>query len=175
GELVAAYLGGDAAAQDYMESVDRQRAAFPGFNLLVGDAGGVHFVSSREGVRPALPPGVYGLSNASLDSPWPKVEAGKRRVREALARASGPHRLTQDLLPPLADRELAADDPLPQTRTSHAREKRRSSAFIVAPEYGTRASTVLLVDREGEVHFRERSFGAGGEMAEDRRYRFVAG
>ena len=112
------------------------------------------------------------MSNRFLDSPWPKVEHGKSVLRAALAESTGPDRLIEDLLALLADRRIAGDASLPDTGVSRDWERLLSAAFIVAPNYGTRASTVLLIDREGGVHFRERSFGEGGELVEDRRYRF---
>jgi uncharacterized protein with NRDE domain len=120
-----------------------------------------------------LAAGVYGLSNHLLDSPWPKVERGKRALREALAQGAKPDRLIEKLLAALSDRSIADERLLPSTGISKDWEKALSAAFIGAPGYGTRASTVLLVDTEGEVHFRERSFGESGELTEDRRYRFA--
>ena len=119
-----------------------------------------------------LAPGIYGLSNRFLDSPWPKVERGKQALRAALAAAVGPDRLIENLLALLGDRGIADEASLPDTGVSRDWERLLSAAFIVAPNYGTRASTVLVVDSEGGVYFRERSFGEGGELVEDRRYRF---
>lgn len=172
GELVAGFLRGPETAEDYAASIAKHSHEYHGFNLLVGDAAGLHYLSNRDDSSMMLAPGFYGLSNRFLDSPWPKVERGKRALRAALAEPAGPDRLIENLLALLADRSTADDAALPSTGVSHDWERLLSAAFIVAPNYGTRASTVLLIDREGGVHFRERSFGEGGELIEDRRYRF---
>jgi uncharacterized protein with NRDE domain len=172
GELVAAYLLESVPPQTYMSSVQRIADAYAGFNLLAGDRNGLHYLSSKEDGPMMLAPGIYGLSNGVLDTPWPKVERGKIALREALADGAGPDRLIATLLAALSDRSMAEDHALPTTGISPDWEKRLSAAFIGAPGYGTRASTVLVVAQDGEVHFRERSFGAQGAMIEDRRFRF---
>ena len=173
GQLVAGYLSGSARAQSYVTSINPAAHEYHGFNLLAGDSAGVHYLSNKEDGPLMLVPGVYGLSNHFLDSSWPKVERGRRVLREALAGNAEPDRLIETLLAALADRSIADERELPNTGISSDWEKLLSAAFINAPGYGTRASTVMLMDHEGEVHFRERSFGMDGELIEDRRYRFA--
>jgi uncharacterized protein with NRDE domain len=173
GELVAAYLIESVSPQAYVGSVGRSAGAYAAFNLLAGDRSGLHYLSNREDTPMMLATGIYGLSNGVLDTPWPKVERGKIALREALAETAGPERLIETLLGSLSDRAVAEDHALPSTGIATDREKRLSAAFIGAPGYGTRASTVLLITQEGEVHFRERSFGGQGEIIEDRRFRFA--
>ena len=171
GELVARYLLEGSSAASYAAAVASAGAEYHGFNLLVGDAEGVHYVSNR-GARPrALEAGIYGLSNHLLDTPWPKVERGKREMEALLG--GNPEDPTEPLLALLADRRPAAADVLPETGISRDWEKLLSSAFIVAPGYGTRASSVLLIDHSGEAILRERSFGASAELLEDRRFHFT--
>lgn len=173
GALVADYLAGPFKAQAYVADVEPDQHAYPGFNLLTGDNESLHYLSNKDAGPMMLAPGIYGLSNHLLDSPWPKVELGKRALAESLAAADEPDRLIETLLAALGNRSLAEDQALPSTGISRDWEKRLSAAFIEAPHYGTRASTVLLIDREGEAHFRERSYGERGELIEDRRYRFT--
>ena len=173
GGLVAGYLSGSARAQAYVASMEQCAHEYQGFNLLVGDSAGVHYLSNKDDGPMMLAPGVYGLSNHLLDSSWPKVERGKLALREALAGTAKPDRLIETLLTALSDRSIAEERALPSTGISRDWEKLLSAAFIGAPGYGTRASTVLLIDHDGEVHFRERSFGERGELLEDRRYRFA--
>ncbi|HYJ18119.1 MAG TPA: NRDE family protein, partial [Burkholderiales bacterium] len=116
-------------------------------------------------------------SNHQLDTAWPKVERGRRRLAALLApggKDPDAEYLEEGLLALLADRELAEDRLLPQTGIGPEWEKKLSAAFIVAPGYGTRASTVLLIGADGEVRFRERSFGENGALLEDRMFRFAA-
>jgi uncharacterized protein with NRDE domain len=173
GGLVAGYIRGSTGAQAYVASMEHSAHEYHGFNLLAGDGAGVHYLSNKDDGPMMLAPGVYGLSNHLLDSSWPKVERGKLALREALAETAKPDRLIETLLAALSDRSIAEARALPSTGISKDWEKRLSAAFIGAPGYGTRASTVLLIDHDVEVHFRERSFGERGELIEDRRYRFV--
>ncbi|HVY05116.1 MAG TPA: NRDE family protein [Burkholderiales bacterium] len=174
GDLVARYLCGTTPASDYVAATSARAGEYHGFNLLAGDVHGLHYLSNHDGGAIKLAPGIYGLSNRLLDTPWPKVERGKSGLRDALAGNVGADRLTEDLLAMLADRRVADEAQLPSTGISRDWEKRLSAPFIVAPGYGTRASSVLLMDQEGEISFRERSFGEGGVLLEDRRYRFAA-
>jgi uncharacterized protein with NRDE domain len=173
GALVSGYLRGSARAQAYVASVEHSAHEYHGFNLLAGDSAGVHYLSNKNDGPMMLASGIYGLSNHLLDSSWQKVQRGKLALREALAEAANPDRLIETILAALSDRSMAEEGALPSTGIAKDWEKLLSAAFIGAPGYGTRASTVLLVDHGGEVHFRERSFGEHGELIEDRRYRFA--
>jgi uncharacterized protein with NRDE domain len=171
GELVANYLIDSAAPQAYVGLVQQVADDYPGFNLLVGDRQVLHYLSNKEDGPMMLAPGIYGLSNGPLDIPWPKVERGKTALRATLD--AGPEKLTTVLMAMLADRSIVEDHALPQTGVGRDWERRLSASFISAPGYGTRASTVLMIDHEGEVHFHERSFGEQGELVQDRSYRFA--
>ena len=155
GRLVADYLLGGSAAEDYAGDLLSRAQAFNGFNLLVGDADGVVWLSNRSEEMRRLEAGVYGLSNHLLDTPWPKVVRGKEDLRRALG---GPEdALEAALFASLALRDPAPDAQLPSTGIEMQRERALSAAFIVSPEYGTRASTVLLVSHDGDVRFTERT------------------
>jgi len=171
GELVARYLLEHSSAASYAAAVINEAAEYHGFNLLVGDTEGVHYVSNRGALPQALEPGIYGLSNHLLDTPWPKVERGKREL--AALFGGNPEDPSELLLALLADRKHAADDALPETGVNREWEKLLSSAFIRAPGYGTRASSVLMIEPGGGAILHERSFGPGAELLEDRRFRFA--
>jgi uncharacterized protein with NRDE domain len=109
-----------------------------------------------------LSPGVYGLSNHLLDTPWPKVSAAKTAFG-AVLNADGT-RLTEELFALLANPEPASDEQLPSTGIPPEWERLLSSAFITSADYGTRSSTVVLIGRDGRINFAERSFGPGGVM-----------
>ena len=106
---------------------------------------------------PRLPGGVYGLSNAALDTPWPKLLKARAALAEWLAE---PH--PQALLELLADAAPAADSQLPDTGVGLATERLLSSVFIASPSYGTRASSVVRVHADGTREMIERSFGPSG-------------
>ena len=162
--LVANFLLGSAAPADDLAILTADAERYNGFNLLAGKFSGITesdallLFSSRDrtAVR-AVPPGFHGLSNAFLDTPWPKVVAAKTNLQRLLASTQSDARcLTGHLLDLLDDRSVAPDDALPDTGLEIARERALSAVFIRAPGYGTRASTVLIVDRRGRVAFTER-------------------
>jgi uncharacterized protein with NRDE domain len=155
GWLVRDFLQGGAAPQSFIERLTPQFPAYAGFNLLLGDGRDVWYVSNRDATALHLPPGLYGLSNGRLDTPWPKVERGKAGLADLLTAPSverGFHLL--------ADCDIFPDHHLPDTGISLEWERTLSAAFIVAPQhaYGTRSSTVLLQSACGETLLAERSF-----------------
>ncbi|HEX6278616.1 MAG TPA: NRDE family protein, partial [Pyrinomonadaceae bacterium] len=108
----------------------------------------------RSGSISALDPGIYGLSNHLLDTPWPKVAKGKSRLTEILANGGK----NQEMFHLLADRTLADDADLPDTGIGYEKEKFLSAIFIETPIYGTRCSTVVTADANGKFEFEERVF-----------------
>lgn len=164
GALVADFLQGAEGAEAYALALAARAGEYNGFNLLVGDDDGLFYLSNRApGVR-RLEPGIYGLSNHLLDTPWPKVVRARRAMAEALAAvgqtANGWH---SGLWEMLGDRVVAADDDLPDTGVGATFERMLSPPFIRSDAYGTRASTVLTVSSEGAVHLAERSIRPGEE------------
>lgn len=169
GALVADFLRGDVPPEAYLRSIAHARYA--GFNLVVGDLGGAWYMSQKSGVPERLGPGVYGVSNARLDTPWPKVERGKAGLRALLAR---PEIGADALLDLLADPTRAADDALPDTGVGLELERALSPLFIAMPGYGTRSSTALRVEVGGAASLREATVrpGAPPEVVE---FAFTAG
>ncbi len=173
GRLVSDFLTMEIPPGDYLKHVEREADRFNGFNLMVGDTRELLYFSNREGRQRTLKPGIYGLSNHLLDSPWPKVTSGKSALG-ALVQRGGPG-LTAELFALLSDRRQAADELLPETGIGHEWERLLSAAFISSEEYGTRSSTVVLVGRDGWVDFTERSFGPRGKSGEQVRFEFATG
>lgn len=159
GELVAAFLKGEQTVEAYLAQVASRADQYSGFNLLIGDDHALGYVNAREAAPRLLEAGVYGLSNAQLDTPWPKLVKARSRL-EGLLEKPNP----EQLLALLADDEPVADAQLPETGVGLATEKLLSSAFIASQNYGTRASTVLIVDDRGQRQFIERSFGPFGSL-----------
>ena len=170
GLLVSDYLSSEIDATAYAARVEREGAEYNGFNLLAGDARELHWLSNREGRPRRLGPGIYGLSNHLLDTPWPKVTAGKTALQALLGGHSGD--LVSGLFALLSDSTRVPDDALPRTGIGLAWERLLSSAFIATAEYGTRSSTVVLMGRDGMVTFVERSFGPNGASAGEVRHAF---
>lgn len=154
GELVTHWLGSDVDAAAFMAQIDAQ--AYGGFNLVVGDfhGGAWHWLSNKPGPgleSRVLSPGIYGLSNGALDTPWPKTLGLKKALHSALA-ASDEAALEAELMAALRDRRRAGREDLPSTGVPLALEEALSSAFVDFPEhgYGTRCSTVLVASAAGE-------------------------
>jgi uncharacterized protein with NRDE domain len=167
GGLVPAILNGAPATALGKLMLDSNR--YNGFNLLAGDARGATWASNRAAETQALAPGVHGLSNALLDTPWPKLTRTKEAVTAWVASGS------EDLAPvlaALADRTKPSDEALPATGIPLAWERMLSPPFIVGEDYGTRCSTVLAVSRSGEAKLVERSFDARGDAAGDVEFAF---
>jgi uncharacterized protein with NRDE domain len=177
GELVTRWLEGSAGASEFAQTLEQDGAAYGGFNLVLGDfqTDAWSWLTNRHGAAStlhlqALMPGVYGLSNAALNTPWPKTTALQHVLADALSAQAdppNPDALQARLWTALASRERAPLDQLPATGVPLAVEEALSSAFVDFPErgYGTRSSTVLLAsardDREGarrwDVRLEERT------------------
>jgi uncharacterized protein with NRDE domain len=167
GALVSGFLCGGASAAAYAAEVFAERASYNPFNLLVDDGDALWYVSTHTEAAAPLAPGVYGLSNATLGVRWPKVERGLEAFERLLEPADVDPEALLDLL---RDDTRAPDDRLPDTGVGLERERMLSPLFIASADYGTRASTVLLLEKEGGGLFVERTYGAGGTPGEARRY-----
>lgn len=164
GRLTGDYLRGDEPARLYLERLSRRGDDYNGFNLLVGDAEGLFYYANYSGKPRPLEPGVHGLSNRFLNTPWPKVRRGCAALRQSLARRTAPD--PDALLELLTDRALAPDAELPQTGVPLEWERWLSPLFIDAPGYGTRASTVLTVDSAGSATLIEVTWPAASRREE---------
>ena len=160
GALPVAFLEGaaDATATDLFANA----GAYAPFNLLLADADGCWHLGNHPLQREALTAGVHGISNGRLDAPWPKT----RHLIDALRTwiDAGNDDL-QPLWSALADERTAPDAELPDTGVGIELERRLSPAFIRGEAYGTRASTIIAVDRDGRGFIHERRFGPNGAFA----------
>lgn len=165
GHLIVDFLTSQASPQAYLNQLNA--AQYNGFNLLLGDlrADQIGYYSNAVAASPQLlTPGVYGLSNALLDTPWPKVQAGKAAFAAVLAKPDWTH---EQLFALLKNPQLAPDDKLPNTGMSLEWERMLSALFICSPVYGTRCSTVFTVRDDGAAEITERRFAAdGAQMGE---------
>jgi uncharacterized protein with NRDE domain len=167
GALVSEFLLGVQAPLDYMEQLVSRAREYNGFNLIVGDGKSLHYYGSREDTARAIEPGIHGLSNHLLDEPWPKVV----HAREALRRALDESDPVEPLFKMLSHSDVMADDQLPQTGVGIAWERRLSAALITGEDYGTRASTVLLMGAADTFEFEERTRDGAGKVTTRVRFR----
>jgi uncharacterized protein with NRDE domain len=138
-------------------------SGFAGVNVLALENGHLEHVSNHGRPRTKLEDGIHALSNATIDSPWPKAEALKSRMREALASTSDSDALADTLWKALADETIAPDAELPATGVGLEMERKLSPAFIRLPElgYGTRSSTIVIATGR-TLSLYERTHGPGG-------------
>jgi len=174
GLLVSSYLLEQSAAPEFLQQCISDIADYDGFNLLLGDINTLYFLSSRERKYHQLTAGLYGISNGDFDSPWPKVE----RAKQQMTRLQDDNRFNdhEALLDVLTDKHIPDDEELPDTGIELERERILAPAFIMTERYGTRVSTVVSVNKAGQVKFSERNFSADGAIENDSVYEFkIAG
>lgn len=160
GALTTNFLKGAGSPEEYVERIDGQANDFYGYNLLLSDGKDFWYYSniSREGK--SLSPGSYGLSNALLDTSWPKVELGKRLFRDSV-QTSGAN---GQLLDVLKNTEKPPDKNLPSTGVPYEWEKAISSMFIETETYGTCCSTIVTIDHSDKATFVEKSYPVGDRV-----------
>ena len=162
GELPLGYLTGALDPQSYLDSIARQASDYAGFNLLVGDRDSLWYFSNSDSAGPrCLAPGIYGLSNARLETPWPKVEVGKTRLLALLQDGSITHAALATVV---TDRQLADERALARQGLDGSMAHTLSAQFIVTDTYGTRSTTTLWTDRHAQTSWREHSFDAQGML-----------
>lgn len=176
GELVAHFLTSALSPQAYLAHVLSQGDDYAGFNLLVGDIN-LNQYSTQDAAKPAelwygsnrdpapaqlLTAGTYGLSNAQLNTPWPKLTRLKQGLMELNTLEEAPAFALLD------DNRQALPDALPNTGVSQEWEQLLSSAFIHTPDYGTRAQTYLCI-QERSLLMVERSRGQQAQLLSEQR------
>jgi len=155
GRLVSDFLLNGDKPDEYLNGIEKKGNAYNGFNLVVGSPDELYYYSNYKNGIEKLPSGIHGLSNHLLNTPWPKVERGIERMKETLAsNEMDPTKLFEVLY----DDQLAPKEKLPDTGVGLERELVLSSMFIKSPNYGTRCSTVVLIDRNNQVQYSERVY-----------------
>jgi uncharacterized protein with NRDE domain len=155
GFLVSDFLIQDNSGEKYLKEVELKAKEYNGFNLIVGDADSFWYLSNyKKGVE-RIPDGFHGLSNHLLDTEWPKVKRGSEMLKPMLVKEKID---PQQLFELMYDDLVAADNLLPQTGLPLERERALSSMFIKSPNYGSRCSTVVLIDNDNNVSFTERVY-----------------
>lgn len=151
GRLVADYLTGDAGAGDWLRGLEPEGARFAGFNLLVADGESLWYASNRgEVFARSLEPGIYGLSNHQLDTPWPKIvkaRAGLARWVDSGSVALAPLREL------LLDTQIDPGTDLPWPAGS--------GPFVLGETFGTRSAS-WLAREPGRLQLGEENFAPLG-------------
>ena len=171
GGLVTDFLLGGLPPADYLKMLQQRSQDYNGFNIIFGDRKNLFTYSNRGNVPPLLPPGIHGLSNHLLDTPWPKVTLGKKALAEILARGKQP--AVEEIFALLADRSLPDDSLLPDTGVGLETERLLAPLFISGPTYGTRSSTILLISHDETVTFFERTYNGTPGSGSTRSFHFT--
>ncbi len=169
GHLVRDYLLDKTTPADYASKLRQHEVKYRGFSVLLGDPGELLYVSNRNEQTAVVNAGSHGLSNHLLDTDWPKVHQGRARLDALL---EDEQLEPESLLELLADRNVVPGGEPPGFELRLAPELTTRMMFLVSPEYGTRSSTVLLVERDGGVTFVERQFDPAGMTSGTRSYKF---
>lgn len=160
GLILNAFFDSGYKIQDYLEILVKEREIYNGYNLLIGSvAYDLYYYSNRKKNFEKVSDGLHGLSNAYLDTDWPKVVKGKVGLDKIISEKF----CREDLFQLLSDKTEAPDELLPDTGVGNELEKKLSPIFISSDKYGTRCSTVLTVDNKNNVELEERSFNNKGE------------
>ncbi len=156
GLLVSNYLTGNESPKEYLETVMESGSLYNGFNLLVGDVNSMYYYSNMEKEILEIKPGVYGLSNAFLDTPWPKIRKGKSEFDKILS--DGDALDEESVFSLLADKKFPPENELPDTGVGSEWERILSPLFIESDIYGTRTSTIITIDNNSEIIVAEKTF-----------------
>jgi len=142
--------------EDYLVHVAAQKNLYNGFNLLAGDTEDLYYFSNHEGVVRKIEPGLHGLSNHLLDTPWPKVEKGKKYLERLIDSECFENH--EKIFAFLEDSELPPDQLLPETGMGIDWERILAPLFIKSEIYGTRSSSFLLVNYDNKGIFAEKTW-----------------
>jgi uncharacterized protein with NRDE domain len=168
GNLIPAWLRSDEPGASWLASLETDAPGYSGFNLLVSDADSLWYASNRaETFARPLEPGVYGLSNEFLDTPWPKLRRVRERFQAWLGEPAGTASALFDML---NDRTPTPDADLPHMGLPPDWERTLSSPFVLDATYGTRCSTVLLLEPTGATYLAERRFDSAGRESGQAEY-----
>ena len=158
GDIVRDFLIGQQEPLDFIEELKKSRDSYGGYNIVIGDSHQLFHYNNILDEMNEVSPGTHSLSNHTLNTPWPKVEKGKQRLAEHLLLDNievGP------LFDLLTDESVAQDSELPDTGVGIELERSLSPLFIKMTNYGTRSSTVLLMDKNQNITFAERTYYKG--------------
>jgi uncharacterized protein with NRDE domain len=155
GFLVSDFLQTNESPEEYLKKIKKKASQYNDFNLLVGENDDLFYFSNVNNKLIKVEPGIHGLSNRFLDTPWPKVEKGKMELEKHIQNDNIDTELIMNLL---SNTSTPPDNELPDTGVGLEWERALSPIFIKTPKYGTRASSLLTIDYRGNISFIEKSY-----------------
>jgi len=170
GKLVAGFLRDETVtSEEFLGILNREGGSYDGFNLLYGSGNELYYFTNRGGSSGPVTEGIHALSNHLLDTRWPKVTAARSRLETIVQQTNVD---PEQIFAALSDPTPFAESLLPDTGVGPERERTLSPIFIEDEVYGTRSTTVLLIDRTGRVTFVERTFDRSRMIPATERYNF---
>ena len=154
GRIVTDFLLGTSSPEFYSNELKESSDLYNGYGLIFGDVNELLFFSSQTKKTIKIETGIHGLSNHLLDTPWFKVRKAKELLKKAIDKGDT---LVDDLFLMLSDKTISPENELPDTGLPKEIERNISSIFVETPDYGTRSSTVILIDKKDNVTFIEKS------------------
>lgn len=171
GEIVKDFLASNLSPEEFILSLKEKRQQYGGYNVLIGSGDELYHYNNIFDEKNNISAGTYSLSNCTLNTPWPKVEKGKRKLAQLVSKMENELEIEQ-LFNMVLDQTQAPIEQLPNTGVGVELEQLLSPLFIQMPHYGTRCSTVVLIDKNDHITFVERTFHKG-KFFFDKRYEFV--
>jgi uncharacterized protein with NRDE domain len=170
GNLTLDFLVSDITPEKYYNRLKPELNNYNGFNLILGYVDDLFYFSNKTDRLKKLEPGIHGISNAILDTPWPKVEKSKRQLKHVIEQQNI-H--PWEILNLLDDTSPAKDEELPDTGVGLELERMLSSIFIKSEKYGTRSSTIVTVDKNNNVKFVEKTYFANTGRFSNKEFNFT--
>jgi len=170
GNLTLDFLTSDISPDEYFNKLKPTLNNFNGFNLLLGSVDELFYFSNKTEGLQKLEVGIHGISNALLDTPWPKVERSKRHLQSLIQQEDIN---AWEVIAILKDSLIAKDEELPDTGAGLDLERMLSPVFIKSEKYGTRCSSVVMVDSDNNVKFVEKFFFDGIGNFSNKEYKFT--
>ncbi|MFD1849895.1 NRDE family protein [Oceanobacillus bengalensis] len=170
GEIVRSFLTGNTPPKHFLKELARNRKDYAGFNILLGNADELYHYNNILDTITEITPGTHGLSNHTLNTPWPKVVKGRNMLHTYVK--EHPKIEPEKLFTITSNAEQAPDEALPDTGVGIDLERLLSPLFITSEEYGTRSSTVVLIDKHNRVTFVERNYH-NGEFKQENAFEFM--
>ncbi|MCK4768233.1 MAG: NRDE family protein [Desulfobacula sp.] len=154
GEIIIDFLESKKPSETYFNAFKKKADLYNGFNLIFGSKEELFWFSNLKNTIEKISPGIHGLSNRFLDTPWPKVASGKKALKKIISDVI----TSESLFSILADQSVPEDPLLPDTGVGLEWERILSPLFIQGDIYGTRSSTVMLMDKDGHIEITERTY-----------------
>ena len=158
GEVVSQFLLSTEPIESFIDSLREKKNLYGGYNVLLFDGQQMHHYNNVFDEHNKIEPGTYGLSNATLNTSWPKVEKAKNALINSTQNKQFE---VQDLILLLSDDQIAHDEVLPNTGVGIHLERALSAQFVKLPNYGTRCSTAIIFNKNGDINFLERTYDKG--------------